>query len=454
MTTRVLVVDDDPSTGDLVSAALSQRGMSVEWKAGADGAITALRDSDFDVVIADINLDGMSGLDLCAWASTNRPNVPVIMITAYGNMQAAVSAVRSGAHDFINKPFEVEALAASVASACQQRRLETEVRRIRNDGPQAYPVEGLVGESAAMQDLYDLIARVAPTDTSVLITGESGTGKELVARALHARSERKDGPFVALNCAAVPSNLLESELFGHVRGAFTDAKETRRGLFSEGGGRTVFLDEVGEMAVDMQLKLLRVLQERKVRPVGANAEVSFDARLIAATNLNLEDAVERGTFREDLYYRLNVVQLHVPPLRDRGNDVLLLAQHFVERYAQRIAKPVGGISPEAAGRLLDYDWPGNVRQLENTIERAVTLTRFDQLMVDDLPDNVQKHHAVDPIGRNRDLTSMPTLSELERNHIGRVLSAAGGNKTQAAKILGLDRRTLYRKLDRFSRHPS
>jgi two-component system response regulator HydG len=327
------------------------------------------------------------------------------------------------------------------------------VARIREIVPDAESVSGIVGESQAMKSLFDLIVQVAPTNTSVLITGESGTGKELVARALHARSSRSAGPFVALNCAAVPSNLLESELFGHVRGAFTDAKETRRGLFSEGGGGTVFLDEVGAMAVDMQLKLLRVLQERMVRPVGSNTEVSFDARLIAATNLELERAVEQGEFREDLYYRLNVVQLQVPPLRERGNDVLLLAHHFVSRFSSRIGKPVRGISAEAAGKLLNFDWPGNVRQLENTIERAVTLTRFDVVMVDDLPRAIQRRPVVAPLGRDRDLETMPTLSQLERSHIGRVLSAAGGNKTQAARVLGLDRRTLYRKLDRFAKHP-
>jgi two-component system response regulator HydG len=282
----------------------------------------------------------------------------------------------------------------------------------------------------------------------VIITGESGTGKELVARALHSESGRATGPFLAVNCAAVPAQLLESELFGHVKGAFTDAKTARRGLFQEATRGTLFLDEVGEMSLEMQAKLLRVLQERTVKPVGANTEEPFDTRVVSATNRDLELEVEEGRFREDLYYRLNVVQIHVPPLRARGNDILILAQHFVDRVAERTGKPVTGISSDAAKKLLAYDWPGNVRQLENWMERAVALTAFEQITVNDLPDKVQHFRPTESAVGELDPEHMLTLHEVENRHIEQVLRATGGNKAQAARVLGMDRRTLYRKLER------
>jgi len=308
---------------------------------------------------------------------------------------------------------------------------------------------GLGGESRAMLKVYDLIRRVASTDTTVLLSGESGTGKELVARALHTESTRAAQPFVAINCAAVPASLLESELFGHVKGAFTDAKATRKGMFEQATGGTLLLDEIGEMPLDMQPKLLRVLQERQVRPVGGNVVVPVDARIIAATNRDLESEVEEQRFREDLYYRLNVVQIHVPPLRARGNDVLLLAQHFVRKFAERMGKGVTGISSEAAKKLVEYDWPGNVRQLENSMERAVTLTRFEQLTVEDLPERISRYESSRMTIADVDSEHMLTLDQLEKRYIERVLKAAQGNKTQAARLLGVDRRTLYRKLERY-----
>jgi two-component system response regulator HydG len=312
-------------------------------------------------------------------------------------------------------------------------------------------IGGLVGESEAMKKVFDLIRRVADTDTSVLITGESGTGKELVARALHEGSARGDASFIAVNCAAVPANLLESELFGHAKGAFTDAKRDRKGLFLRAEGGTVLLDEIGEMPSEMQPKLLRVLQERKLRPVGADGEIPFDTRIVSSTNRDLETAVEEGRFREDLFYRLNVVQIHVPPLRARGNDILLLAQHFLEQVAERMDKAVRGITSEAAKKLLEYDWPGNVRQLENVIERAVTLTQFDKLTVEDLPDKITAYEAPPQQLGAADPEHMLSLAELERRYIEQVLTATDGNKTQAAKVLGLDRRTLYRKLERWEK---
>jgi DNA-binding NtrC family response regulator len=380
--------------------------------------------------------------------------VPVIMITAFGDMRSAIASIRAGAYDFINKPMDLDALSHTVDRAVQHRKLREEVKRLTQEVRRSTGVGKLIGQSPAMMKVYDLVQRVSATDSSILLTGESGTGKELVARALHSESGRADGPFIAINCTAVPANLLESELFGHVRGAFTDAKTSRKGLFERANKGTVLLDEIGEMPMEMQPKLLRVLQERNVRPVGGGVEIPFDTRILAATNRDLETDVEEGRFREDLYYRLNVVEIHVPPLRARGNDILLLAQHFVEEIGERMGKPVKGISSDAAKRLLDYDWPGNVRELENAIERAVTLTRFEQITVHDLPDRVSQHQStrINPI--DVDAGQVLTLQELEKRYIERVLKAVGDNKTRAAKLLGLDRRTLYRKLERYDKRES
>jgi DNA-binding NtrC family response regulator len=367
-------------------------------------------------------------------------------------MKSAIAAIRVGAYDFLNKPLEMETLIHAVNRAVQHRRLRDEVSRLTEEVKEARTFEGLVGKSIAMRRVYDLVHRVSVTDSSVLLTGESGTGKELVARALHGESPRAERPFIALNCAAVPTNLLESELFGHVRGAFTDAKTSRRGLFERADGGTVLLDEIGELPLEMQPKLLRVLQERKLRPVGGGTEISFDARILAATNRDLETEVEEGRFREDLYYRLNVVEIHVPPLRTRGNDILLLAQHFVTRLAGQMDKAVEGLSSEAAQKLLDYDWPGNVRELENAMERAVALTRFTRITVEDLPERVRSYESTRITPIDVDAEQVLTIQELEKRYIERVLRAVDGNKTRAARLLGLDRRTLYRKLERYREH--
>lgn len=452
MNTSVLLIDDDQDMCEVVQAGLAQRGFDIQWRTTGHDGLTLAMTSEFDAVITDLNLESMSGLEVCSRIAESRPDLPVIVITAFGDMQAAVAAIRAGAYDFINKPLEMEALAHAIERAAQHRRLGTEVKRLREAAAQ--PAEGvgsLVGQSAAMQRVYELIARLRDTDVSVLLSGESGTGKELVARALHTDSARRDEPFLAINCAAVPAHLLESELFGHVKGAFTDARQTRQGLLEQAGNGTILLDEVGEMPTEMQPKLLRVLQERTLRPVGGNREVPFHARVIAATNRDLEVEVEAGRFRKDLYYRLNVVQIHVPPLRERGNDVLLLAQHFLERASQRVGKNVRGISYEAARKLVDYDWPGNVRQLENWIERAVTLTHHDNIVAQDLPDRPPSESGLRIERSEVEAEQMLTLEELGRRYTERVLRAAEGNKTRAAKILGLDRRTLYRKLERYER---
>ena len=454
MRARILVIDDDRDMCELLHERLEASGYEVSWRQHADEGIDLLSDRDFDVVITDLNLDGASGLDICRRFKENRPNTPVIVITGFGDMGAAVAAIRAGAQDFLSKPIDMALLEHAIVRSLSQRHLREQIRRLEQAYvPPAETLGSLIGTSRAMRTVYDLVRRVAHSDTTVLLSGESGTGKELVANALHEQSGRDGGNFVAINCAAVPSELLESELFGHVRGAFTDAKVDRLGLMEQARNGTLLLDEIGEMPLEMQPKLLRVLQERQVRPVGGNTCVPMTARIIAATNRDLEGEVEAKRFREDLFYRLNVVQIHIPPLRARGNDVLLLAEHFASRFASRAHKRVLAISPDAQRKLLAYDWPGNVRQLENSIERAVALTRGEQIQVEDLPEKVQSFDGWSRAAEDVDLENVLTLEQIERRQIERALRQAHGNKTRAAKALGIDRRTLYRKLDRYDGAP-
>ena len=445
MTERVLVVDDDPEMVALLDRGLVRRGYQVLTAPSGEATLRCLDTEDVAVVITDLNMAGLGGLALTERIVANRPGLPVIVLTAFGSLPAAIGAIRSGAYDFLAKPIDLDAVAVAVERAVRHRRLTEEVVRLRRQVEGARDPE-LLGESAAMREVHDLIARVAPTEASVLVTGESGTGKELVARALHRHSRRAAGPLVAINCAAMPEQLLESELFGHVKGAFTDAKGARAGLFQQASGGTLFLDEIGEMPVGLQAKLLRALQERKVRPVGGDAEVAIDVRVITATNRDLERAIEAGGFREDLYYRINVVHLPLPPLRARGGDVLLLAQRFLVDTARRFDKPVSGFAPAAAEKLAAYDWPGNVRELANAIERAVALARFDTITVEDLPERIRAYTPTALVVSGVDPAELISLEELERRYILHVLRAAGGSRTVASGILGLDRKTLYRRL--------
>ncbi len=446
---RILVVDDEIAMAKMVEQGLGRRGYKVTAVTNAEAAIAELAGGEFDVVLTDLKLDGSDGLSLCERAIGMCPDVPVVVMTAFGSMDAAIAAIRAGAYDFINKPVELEALAVSMRRAVDHRRLTAEVRRLRQTVAHTAPPGSMVGQSRAMRAVYDLVERVGPSDATVLILGESGTGKELVARGLHEKSERRNGPFIAINCAAMPPTLLESELFGHMRGAFTDAKTSRDGLFVQATGGTLFLDEIGEMPPEMQPKLLRALQERRVRPIGASKEKEFDARIIAASNRDMDTEVEEGRFREDLYYRINVVGIKVPPLRSRGHDILQLAQFFIDRIGRRMGKEVRRLTADAARKLLDYDWPGNVRELENCIERAVTLARYDEITLDDLPERIRDYRSSRVVVDTHDPAELITLDELERRYVDRVLAAVGQNKTQAAKILGVDRRTLYRKLARY-----
>jgi DNA-binding NtrC family response regulator len=453
MDRRILIIDDDRSMCEVLETELGRRDFDVSWMTSPQEALARFDNEDFGLVVTDMNMAEMSGVELCKQLVGRREDMPVIVMTAYANMETAIAAIRAGAYDFVTKPFDMDELALTIERAVKHRALREEVKRLRKavDGTQRF--DEILGTSAAMLKMCELVTRVADTETTVLVTGESGTGKELVAKALHMKSGRKDGPFVAINCAAMPESLLESELFGHTRGAFTDARTARPGLFIKASKGTLFLDEIGEMPAGMQAKLLRALQERSVRPVGGDQEQAFDARIIAATNRDLETEVEEKRFREDLFYRINVVRIHVPPLRARGSDILLLAQHFLERYAAQSRRPVVGMTSATADKLLMYPWPGNVRELQNCIERAVALAQFDQIGVDDLPERIKDYKTARISIESNDPAELLPMEEVERRYILKVLEAVGGNKTLAAQVLGFDRRTLYRKLERV-REPS
>jgi len=446
----ILVVDDNADEAEALAELLRAQGFRATAETDPVVALDSALDDSLDVVVSDLRMEHLDGLELCGRIAAARPDLPVVIVTGHVSVDAAVGALRAGAFDFVVKPIDPELLALTLQRAVAHHRLKGEVHRLREvvASSQAPGLDTKLGASPAMRHVIDVVGRIAPTHATVLVTGESGTGKELVARAIHERSSRASGPFVAINCAAVPATLLESELFGHVRGAFTDAKASRRGLFLEAQGGTLFLDEVGDMPLEMQVKLLRAIQERTVRAVGGSTEVPFDARVITATNRDLELDVAEKRFREDLYYRINVCSVHVPPLRERDGDVPLLAHAFVARFAAKHGKAVVGISAPALTKLSQYRWPGNVRELENSLERAVAMAQHDQLVVDDLPERIRHHRAeaTDSImpATVRELVSMEQLKLAYMTH---VLELVHGNKSQAARILGFDRRTLYRKLE-------
>jgi len=449
MKAKVLIVDDDTSMCELLAEGLVQHGYEARWNATPQEALAQLAEHDFDVVLTDINMREMSGLELCQKATEAHPDLPVIVITAFGSMETAVQAIRAGAYDFITKPFDIDVVAIAIERAVKHGVLTREVQRLQRAVDESRRFDELLGASPAMKEVYDLLERVGESESTVLVSGESGTGKELVARALHRRSKRSSGPFVAINCAAMPEQLLESELFGHTKGAFTDARSARPGLFVQAKGGTIFLDEIGDMPVGLQPKLLRALQERTVRPVGGDTETPIDVRVVAASNRDLETAIEERKFREDLYYRINVIHVELPPLRARGADVILLATHYLQHFAAQSQKDVRSLDADAAEKLSAYAWPGNVRELANCMERAVALTRNESIGVADLPEKIRNYRTSHVLVAATDPTELVPMEEVEKRYILRVLEAVGGNKTLAAQVLGLDRKTLYRKLDRY-----
>jgi len=447
VTGTLLIIDDDESMRELLEEDLGSRGHRVITAESAAEGRRELQEQEFDLVLTDLNLPGIDGISFCRELHNARPDLPVLIITAFGSLETAIEALRAGAYDFVTKPIDLDLLAHALRRALENRRLHERIRLLDEEMARNRPRGELLGESRPMRTVRELISRVAGLESSVLLTGESGTGKELAARALHQQSERRTGPFVAVNCAALPEQLLESELFGHVQGAFTDARSDRKGLFLEAHGGTLLLDEIGEMPLSLQPKLLRALEERRIRPVGGGREIPVDVRLVTATHRDLEQAVREGRFREDLFYRLNVISVEMPPLRRRGNDILLLAETFLQDFATRLNRPVRGLSAPVAGQLLAYDWPGNVRELRNVMARAVALTRHDHLMLEDLPPQVTTtEKGTTRIPELDSDAPLMRLGEVERRYIERVLDEVAGNRSVAARILGIDRKTLYRKL--------
>jgi len=449
MRDRILVVDDDRDHCEMLAATLESLGYEALITTSPRDALERVRRETFAAILTDLGMADMDGLELCSRILGTRPDVPVVVITGNGSVDMAIAAMRAGAYDFLVKPIDVKLLTLNVARAVKHHALQLEVKLLREAFIERSALDDLVGSSPAMNRLREMVARVGASDISVLIEGETGTGKELIARALHAAGVRRAGPFVAINCGAIPANLLESELFGHVRGAFTGASTARIGMLEKASGGTLLLDEIGDMPLEMQAKLLRALQERRVRPVGGSTETPFDARIVAATHRNLEAEVVAKRFREDLYYRINVVKIEVPPLRDRDGDILRLATHFLHIVANRAQRGEMQLSSQVAEALLGYDWPGNVRELENCIERAVALSSLSHLSVEDLPEKLLARRAT----RARVPVAPPgeilTLEEVDRRYIARAITLLDGNKSRAADMLGVDRRTLYRRLEKY-----
>ncbi|MEY2668905.1 MAG: Acetoacetate metabolism regulatory protein AtoC [Pseudomonadota bacterium] len=441
---HILVVDDDQSSRDLLSRILTTAGHRVTPLSDGREAVATLEAGILpDLVVSDIRMAEMDGLQVIDAFRERAPDTPVILVTAFGNIDGAVEAIRRGATDYLSKPYDVDAIQIVVARALQHRALAMENRALRRGLRDRYRLDNVVGRSEAMLQVYKTAARVASTDATVLIQGESGTGKELVARAIHTASPRAGGPFVAVDCGAIAEGVLESELFGHARGAFTGAQVARRGLFEEAHHGTLFLDEIGDIGPNLQARLLRALQEGTIRRVGTNEPIAVDVRVVAATNRDLEAAVKAGTFRADLYYRLHVVSIRIPPLRERREDIPLLAEHFAQKHGRAEGS---AISPEARELLLAHDWIGNVRELENVVARALALNPSGVVLPEDLPDALRAPRRAPAPGPAPDTSDRPSLAELERRYASQVLQETGGNKTRAAEILGIDRKTLYRIL--------
>ena len=446
----VLVVEDDDAMRDLLQEELSDAGFQVRVASNARAGIEQVRTRPVDVVITDLRMPELDGFDLIRDVKATEGTPPIIMITAFGSIQTAIKAVKLGAYDYITKPFELEELILVVDKALSERALRRQVARLQQEVEQRYQFDNIIADSQAMQEVLSLVQRIAGSNASVLITGESGTGKELIARAIHYNSPRADKPFMAVNLAAIPEPLIESELFGHIRGAFTDARTDKAGLFTEADDGTIFLDEIGELAPALQAKLLRVLQEHEIRPVGSTRTHKVNARVVAATNRDLEEMMAQGTFREDLYYRLNVIQVDLPTLRRRPDDILPLSEHFLAVGGAKAEPPcVYRLHPETQRLLLAYSWPGNVRELQNVIERGLTLCDGNEIQPEDLPNHVRERKGSDFLAAA--VARKMNLAELEREYIERVLDEESGNKTRAAQRLGLDRKTLYRKLEEYAR---
>ena len=427
----------------VLKAAFEGQDMAVTTADSGEAAMAALSVDTFDVVLSDIKMPGMSGLDVLVKVKEKSPETEVLLMTAYADAQTAVEAMKKGAYDYIIKPFEIDELRLKIRNILEKRKLKAENVQLKSQLKKRFSLENMVGKSGAMQRVYELVQKVASSDATVLVRGESGTGKELVAKAIHHLSPRSDHPFMPVNCSALPDTLLESELFGYEKGAFTGADKRKPGLFEVAGQGTIFLDEIGDIPAATQVKLLRVLQNREVVHLGGAETIPIQARTIAATNRNLEEAVKKGTFREDLYYRINVFPIFIPPLRERKEDIPELVAHFLEQ--QNVAPDA--IEPKAMKLLIEYSWPGNVRELENIIERALIMSSGKPITVQDLPPHLRGEAEL-PIDIPKGSDEWLTIEEMERRMIQRALAKAGGNKTRAAELLGITRRQLYSKMER------
>lgn len=445
-TSKVLVVDDDPAHRTMLRTLLTGWGYTIIEADDGSTAIEKVKDEPFDLILMDIRMLKVSGLEALPEIKGYNPAIPVIIMTAYSSVETAVNALKSGAYDYLTKPLDFDVLRLTMERAMDHSQLKEENRLLRETLGSQFDRQNIIGQSTAMVKLLETVAQVAPSEATVLITGESGTGKEMVAGAIHFNSHRKDGPFVKINCAAITETLLESELFGHEKGAFTGAHRKKEGRFRQAHGGSIFLDEISEMSLSMQVKLLRVLQEREITRVGGEEVIKVDVRLLAATNKDLLQEIESGRFREDLYYRLNVVTLNIAPLRERREDIPLLAQHFLKMFAEKNRKKIKGFNPHAMDRLIRYDWPGNIRELMNAVERAAVLSLSEYLDEEDLPLVLRDMPSSegDPLKGAIPL-EMP-LEEVEKATILKTLEAAGGNKSEAARRLGITRRTLHKKL--------
>ncbi|MBW1980551.1 MAG: sigma 54-interacting transcriptional regulator [Deltaproteobacteria bacterium] len=450
---RILVVDDDASHLTVLLTIIKNWGYRVEGADDGSMAVDKVKDNPFDLVLMDVRMAEMSGIEALKLIKEYNPAIPILIMTAYSSIESAVEALKAGAYDYLTKPLDFDVLKLTLERALEHTNLKEEIRTLKQRLVSDFKLHKIIGKSPAMKELLEMVAMVAPSEATALITGESGTGKELIARSIHYNSGRQEGPLVIVNCAALTETLLESELFGHEKGAFTGADRRREGRFMQANKGTIFLDEIGEMSPMMQAKLLRVIQEREIQRVGSDESLKVDVRILAATNRDLQDEVSAGRFREDLYYRLNVVTLRVPPLRERREDIPLLAQHFLEIYSKKNRRQLKGFSPVAMDMLLKYEWPGNVRELENAVERAVILSLGDYITETELPLSITKGYS--PVQMVPLMVQGPTsgrsLEEIEKEAVLATLEAVGGNKSEAARRLGITRKTLHKKLQKYEK---
>jgi DNA-binding NtrC family response regulator len=441
---KILVIDDEKSILDLLSVVFEKEGYKVETSLSATRAVELIGNDDFDMIISDIKMPKMSGMELLRYVREKRPDIPIVMITAYGTIKQAVEALKAGAMDYIVKPFDVEELKIIVAQGLEKKRLKEENIFLKKELKEKYDFENMIGKSKVMQEIYNLIEKVAATDSTVLVTGESGTGKEIAARAIHYLSTRRERSFVSINCGALPENLLESELFGHVKGSFTGAVANKKGMFEVAEKGTLFLDEVGEMSPWTQVKLLRALQDKRIRRVGGTEEIPVDVRIIAASNQDLKKGIDQGNFREDLFYRLNVISFDMPPLRKRKEDIPLLVTHFLEKYCNGMGRQMKRVAPEVIDVLESYPWPGNVRELENAIERIVAIEERGTITKASLPKEMlqtnEKQDASPTLEPGFDLNAV--MDEISSGYVKQALQFSRGNLKEAANILGINYRSL------------